>query len=111
MFIRLNKNTVGVYERFNKIVINNPYYNEPTIEASIERVYSNGSSVDLVQGNTKVSPAMENIPEIGFDGIPTGKIYSQTEVILMINSLAHAVQDYKEAVQSPIVSNYDYIPQ
>ena len=86
------------YERFNRITVNYPYYGEPSVEVGGERVYIQGDITDLVQGTTKSAPTMESIPEIGFNGLPTGKEYSQIEVMLVINSLAHAVKNYEPVV-------------
>ena len=111
MFSKVEEKKSGLqrYFRANKIIINNPYYGEPNVLVSEEKVLTDMGEVTLVDGRTFQLP-VGDIKGIGFDGKPTTQTYTVEDVALMLNSIYHAARNYVPPVDTPIVSTYDYIP-
>lgn len=112
MFNKVDEKRSGLqrYMRAKQFVINNPYYNEPSVQVYEEKVFTDMGTVTLIDGTVFTLP-LQTVKGIGFDGKPTTQEYTIEDIALMLNSIYHAARNYVELVVEPLVSNYDYIPK
>lgn len=95
MFAQIDVKKSGLqrYLRLRRLVLENPLSSNAVVIVEEEKVFtetSEGAPVLVDNGSFTLTDLTKPIPEVGFDGKPTGRQFSPEAVALVFNSLYHA---------------------